>query len=90
MISITTPLHATELVELANEIATIDGLTMPEAFALACEQLPSLLADIDEGARFIPCKVVMFDGDGRPVRVPNLLTAEELWRFTGGGHATRE
>lgn len=72
MISFSTPSTAWELVELTKEIADIDGLDMVAAFQLACEQLPSLLSDIEQGARFVPARVVMFD----------LFSARELKDWT--------
>lgn len=84
MISIQTAAQGDELVALAREIAHDAGLDMRAAFALACQELPALLAEAQADARFVPARVVMFDAAGQPCRVPNLLSAEELIAFTGG------
>lgn len=82
MITINSPEAAYECVALARELQACEGLSWRDAFIGACTLLPALLADIQADATYRPCRVVWMDGDGRPTRVPNLMTAEELTRFT--------
>jgi hypothetical protein len=85
MISINTLAETRELLDLAREIQEHQPLmTMREAIHHACAELPAIVEEVQADATFVPARLVWFDADGQPCRVPNLLTPQELVAFTGG------
>lgn len=60
-----------ELVTLALSIRE-DGMPWHDAFALACQELPSIQADIQADVRFRPSRVVVFE----------MFSARELMDWT--------
>lgn len=65
-------IRLSDLTALADEIALDTGLDTEAAVALAWDQMPALLADIDADTRWTPAPVVVFD----------LYTAAELAKLT--------
>jgi hypothetical protein len=65
-------IRLSDLTALADEIALDTGLDTEAAVALAWDQMPALLADIDADTRWAPAQVVVFD----------LYTAAELAKLT--------
>lgn len=67
MITLNTWADFCELADLIHELTIEDGLTDEQAFVAACAELPALL-ELPADARYVPCKIVLFDEAGRPGR----------------------